>query len=124
MKFLRDRAEFFVNQGKNNKIVTQAAAVVLAGMDINVYAETKTGEIDLEIACFSLGRVEVHEHVVVTSHPRSQDSGSFDIYYRNGGIFPFAPIQNEIRRVNAFAIPLSGIKPMTSRPSWTSERII
>src|SRR5205085_11522643 len=113
-----------VKYGENIIICAQTAAVVLAVANVDVYAETKTGEINLEIAYFSLGWVEVDENVVVIPHYRSQDSGSFDIYYRNGGILPFAPVQDEIRRVNALGIPVSGINTLSFRPFRRGERIL
>src|SRR5439155_27084070 len=79
---------------------------------------------NLEIPSFSIGRVEIDQNVGVTSHYRSQDSGSFDVYYRNGSISPFAPVQDEIRRINAFGIPVISINTLSFRPFRRGKRIL
>ena len=122
MKFLWIGNEFLVIERENNEIVTQTATVVFAGANIDVYAEAKISEIDIEIASPSLGRFEVDENSIVTSHRRFQNS-AFTIYYGNAGISPFATIQNKSWRVNALSVPVSGIKALSPCPFSGSKRI-
>ena len=50
MKFLWAGSEFLVIERENNEIVTQTATIVFAGAHVDAYAETETGEIEIEIA--------------------------------------------------------------------------
>lgn len=70
MKFLWAGNEFLVIERENNEIVTQTATVVFARPNVDVYAETKMGEIHLEISLFFLARFELDENAVVISHRR------------------------------------------------------
>ena len=92
MKLLWAGNEFLVIERENNKIVTQTATIVFAGAHVDAYAESETGELEIEIASFSLGRFEVHDNTIVASHRRLQSPGTSIIYYRNPGISPFAKI--------------------------------
>jgi len=112
-----------VIERENNKIMTQTAAVVFAGANVDIYAETKASEIYIEIASLSLGRFEVDENTIVTSHRRFKNSGTFIIYYRNAGISPLATIQNKSWSVNALSIPVSGIKALSPCPFSGRKRI-
>ena len=125
MKFLWAGSEFLVIERENNEIVTQTAAVVFARPNVDVYAESKTGEIKIEIARLSLGRFEVHENTIVASHRRFQNSGSSTvIYHGDAGILPFATIQNKSWRVNGLSIPVSGIKALSLCPFRGGKRIL
>jgi hypothetical protein len=104
--------------------VTQTATIVFAGAHVDAYAESETGEIEIEIASLSLGRFEVHENTIVASHRRLQSPGTSIIYYRNPGISPFATIQNKGWGVNALGIPLSGIKALSLCPFRGGKRIL
>ena len=96
MKFLWAGSEFLVIERENNEIVTQTATIVFAGANVDVYAETKIGEIDIELAGASVGRFEVDDNSVIASHRRFQNSGSSTVVYRgDAGILPFATIQDK-----------------------------
>ena len=124
MKFLWAGNEFLVIERENNKIVTQIATIVFAGANVGAYAETETGEIEVEIASLSLGRFEVHENIIVASHRRAQSPGTPIIYYRNPRISPFATIQNKGWSVNALSIPVSGVKALSLCPFRRGKRIL
>src|SRR6267154_3633547 len=111
MKFLWAGSELLVIERENNEIVTQTATNVCASANVDVYAETKTGEIDLELAGASVARFEVDDNTVIASHRRFQNSGSSTIvYYGDADISPFATIQNKGWSVNALSIPVRGIR--------------
>ena len=124
MKLLRAGNEFLVIERENNEIVTQTATIVFTSANVSAYTETKTGEIEIEIASLSLGRFEVHENTIVASHRRLQSPGTSIIYYRNPGISPFATIQNKGWSVNALTIPVSGIKALSLCPFHGRKRIL
>ena len=123
MKLLRAGNEFLVIERENNEIVTQTATIVFTSANVSAYTETKTGEIEIEIASLSLGRFEVHENTIVASHRRLQSPGTSIIYYRNPGISPFATIQNKGWSVNALSIPVSGVKALSLCPFRGGKRI-
>ena len=77
MKFLGAGNEFLVIERENNEIVTQTATTVFAGVNVDVYAETKTREIEIEIAGVSVGRFEVDDNRMIASHRRFQKPRSF-----------------------------------------------
>ena len=113
-----------VIERENNEIVTQTATIVFAGANVDVYAETKTGEIAIEIAGVSVGRFEVDDNSMISSHRRFQKSGSSSVvYHRDAGILPFAAMQNESWSVNALSIPVSGIKGLSPCPFRGRKRI-
>src|SRR6267142_2978963 len=125
MKFLWAGSEFLAIERENNEIVTQTATIVFASANVDVYAETKTGEIDLELAGASVARFEVDDNTVIASHRRFQNSGSSTIvYYRDAGILPFATIQDKSWRVNGLSIPVSGIKALSLCPFRGGKRIL
>jgi hypothetical protein len=124
MKFLGAGSEFLVIEGENNEIVTQTATIVFASANVSAYTETKTGEIEIEIASLSLGRFEVHENTIVASHRRAQSPRTSIIYYRNPGISPFATIQNKGWSVNGLSIPVSGVKALSLCPFRGGKRIL
>jgi len=124
MKFLWAGSEFLVIERENNEIVTQTATLVFAGAHVDTYTETETGEVEIKIASFSLGRFEVHENTIVASHRRAQRPGTSIIYYRNPGISPFATIQNKGWSVNALSVPVSGIKALSLCPFRGGKRIL
>ena len=125
MKFLWAGSELLVIERENNEIVTQTATIVFASANVDVYAETKTGEIDLELAGASVARFEVDDNTVIASHRRFQNSGSSTIvYYRDAGILPFATIQDKSWRVNGVSIPVSGIKALSLCPFRGGKRIL
>ncbi len=125
MKFLWAGSEFLVIERENNEIVTQTATIVFAGANVDVYAETKIGEIDIEFAGASVGRFEVDDNSVIASHRRFQNSGSSTVVYRgDAGILPFATIQNKSWSVNALSIPVSGIKALSLCPFRGGKRIL
>ena len=124
MKFLWAGSEFLAIERENNEIVTQTATIVFAGAHVDAYAESETGEIEIEIASLSLGRFEVHENTIVASHRRAQSPGTSIIYYRNPSISPFATIQNKGWSVNALSIPVSGIKALSLCPFRGGKRIL
>lgn len=125
MKFLWAGSELLVIERENNEIVTQTATIVFASANVDVYAETKTGEIDLELAGASVARFEVDDNTVIASHRRFQNSGSSTIvYYRDAGILPFATIQDKSWRVNGLSIPVSGIKALSLCPFRGGKRIL
>jgi hypothetical protein len=80
MKFLWAGNEFLVIERENNEIVAQTATIVFASANVSAYTETKTGEIEIEIASLSLGRFEVHENIIVVSQRRLQSPGTSIIY--------------------------------------------
>ena len=125
MKFLWAGSELLVIERENNEIVTQTATIVFASANVDVYAETKTGEIDLELAGASVARFEVDDNTVIASHRRFQNSGSSTIvYYGDAGILPFATIQDKSWRVNGLSIPVSGIKALSLCPFRGGKRIL
>ena len=125
MKFLWAGSELLVIERENNEIVTQTATIVFASANVDVYAETKTGEIDLELAGASVARFEVDDNTVIASHRRFQNSGSSTIvYYRKPRISPFATIQNKGWSVNALSIPVSGVKALSLCPFRRGKRIL
>src|SRR6266550_1425454 len=124
MKLLWAGNDFLVIERENNEIVTQTATIVFASANVSAYTETKTGEIEIEIASLSLGRFEVHENTIVASHRRLQSPGTSIIYYRNPGISPFPTIQNKGWSVNALSIPVSGIKALSLCPFHGRKRIL
>lgn len=124
MKFLLAGNEFLVIERENNEIVTQNATVVFASANVDVYPETKTSEIDIEIASLSLGRFEVDDNRMIASQRRFQNSRTFTSYYGNTGISPLATIQNKSGSVNALSIPVGGIKALSPRPFSGRKRIL
>jgi len=125
MKFLWAGSELLVIERENNEIVTQTATIVFASANVDVYAETKTGEIDLELAGASVARFEVDDNTVIASHRRFQNSGSSTIvYYGDASILPFATIQDKSWRVNGLSIPVSGIKALSLCPFRGGKRIL
>src|SRR6266853_28369 len=125
MKFLWAGSELLVIERENNEIVTQTATIVFASANVDVYAETKTGEIDLELAGASVVRFEVDDNTVIASHRRFQNSGSSTlVYYGDAGILPFATIQNKGWSVNALSIPVSRIKALSLCPFRGGKRIL
>ena len=125
MKFLWAGSEFLVIERENNEIVKQTATIVFASANVNVYAETKTGEIDIELAGASVGRFEVDDNSAIASHRRFQNSGSSTlVYYGDAGILPFATIQDKSWRVNGLSIPVSGIKALSLCPFRGGKRIL
>ena len=125
MKFLWAGSELLVIERENNEIVTQTATIVFASANVDVYAETKTGEIDLELAGASVALFEVDDNTVIASHRRFQNSGSSTIvYYGDAGILPFATIQNKGWSVNALSVPVSGVKALSLCPFRGGKRIL
>ena len=125
MKFLWTGSELLVIERENNEIVTQTATIVFASANVDVYAETKTGEIDLELAGASVARFEVDDNTVIASHRRFQNSGSSTVvYHGDAGILPFATIQDKSWRVNGLSIPVSGIKALSLCPFRGGKRIL
>ena len=59
MKFLWAGSEFLVIERENNEIVTQTATIVFAGAHVDAYAETETGEIEIEIASLPLAGLKL-----------------------------------------------------------------
>ena len=123
MKFLWAGNEFLVIERENNEVVTQTATIVFAGANVDVYGETKTGEIDIAIAGVSVGRFEVDDNSMIASHRRFQKSRTFTSYYGNTGISPLATIQNKSGSVNALSIPVGSIKALSPRPFSGRKRI-
>jgi hypothetical protein len=124
MKFLWAGSELLVIERQNNELVTQITTIVFASANVGAYTETETGEIEIEIASFSLGRFEVHENTIAASHRRLQSPGTSIIYYRNPRIPPFATIQDKGWSVNALSIPVSGIKALSLCPIRGGKRIL
>ena len=125
MKFLWAGSELLVIERENDEIVTQTATIVFAGANVDVYAETKIGEIDIELAGASVARFEVDDNTVIASHRRFQNSGSSTIvYYGDADILPFATIQDKSWRVNGLSIPVSGIKALSLCPFRGGKRIL
>ena len=125
MKFLWAGSELLVIERENNEIVKQPATIVFAGANVDVYAETKIGEIDIELVGASVGRFEVDDNSVIASHRRFQNSGSSTVVYRGDArILPFATIQNKSWSVNALSIPVSGIKALSLCPFRGGKRIL
>src|SRR6476660_8671578 len=125
MKFLWAGSEFLVIERENNEIVTQTATIVFAGAHVDAYAETETGEIDIEVAGASVARFEVDGNTVIASHRRFQNSGSSTVvYHGDAGVLPFATIQNKGWSVNALSIPVSGLKALSLCPFRRGKGIL
>ena len=125
MKFLWAGSELLVIERENNEIVKQPATIVFAGVHVDAYTETETGEIDIELAGASVGRFEVDDNSVIASHRRFQNSGSSTaVYHGDAGILPFATIQDKSWRVNALSIPVGGIKALSLCPFRGGKRIL
>ena len=125
MKFLLAGNELLVIERENNEIVKQPATIVFAGVHVDVYTETETGEIDIELAGASVGRFEVDDNSVIASDRRFQNPGSSTVvYHGDAGILPFATIQDKSWRVNALSIPVGGIKALSLCPFRGGKRIL